>query len=103
MKEKTPYLDIALFGCTLGLMAFAAGGCFRSIELVKEGDYRLEYTSVGLKTDVSKIEAEKTTNGTIRVLVDGVKTDVSERNREIIEASGTAVGNVGEKIVEGLK
>lgn len=101
-KDKVPYLDIALFAA--GIIALAAlSGCYRSIELVKEGDYRLEYTSMGLKTDVSKIEAEKTTNGTIRVTVDGIQTDVSERNREIIEASGTAVGNVAERVVEGMK
>lgn len=83
--------------------AVVCAGCFRSIELVKEGDYEFHYTSVGLKTDVSRIKAEKMTNGCVRVMVDGVKTDVSERNREIIEAGGTAVGSVAEKVVEGMK
>ena len=78
-------------------------GCYRSIELVREGEYTLTYTAVGLKTDVSKIEAEKTTNGTVRVVVEGVATDVSERNAKIIESSGTAVGNIAEKVVEGMK
>jgi hypothetical protein len=58
---------------------------------------------VGLKTDVSKIKAEKSTNGTVRVLVEGVATDVSERNQGIIESSGTAVGNIAEKVIEGVK
>jgi hypothetical protein len=78
-------------------------GCYRSIELVREGEYSLTYTAVGLKTDVSKIEAEKMTNGTVRVVIEGVATDVSERNAKIIESSGTAVGNIAEKVVEGMK
>lgn len=93
---------------TLALFAFFAvltllTGCYRSIELVREGEYSLTYTAVGLKTDVSKIEAEKTTNGTVRVLVEGVATDVSERNAKIVESSGTAVGNIAEKVIEGVK
>lgn len=93
---------------TLALFAFFAAltiltGCYRSIELIREGEYSLTYTAVGLKTDVSKIEAEKMTNGTVRVVVEGVATDVSERNAKIIESSGTAVGNIAEKVVEGMK
>ena len=89
--------------CVSALIFSAVAGCFRSIELVKEGDYRCEYLSVGLKTDVAKIEVEKNTNGTVRVVIDGVVTDVSARNQGIVEASGTAVGNVAQKVVEGLK
>lgn len=93
---------------TLALFAFFASstlltGCYRSIELIREGEYSLTYTAVGLKTDVSKIEAEKTTNGTVRVLVEGVATDVSDRNAAIVESSGTALGNIAEKVVEGMK
>lgn len=93
---------------SLALFAFFAvsillTGCYRSIELVRESEYSLTYTAVGLKTDVSKIEAEKSTNGTVRVLVEGVATDVSARNAKIIESSGTAVGNIAEKVVEGMK
>jgi hypothetical protein len=93
---------------TLALFAFFAvsillTGCYRSIELIREGEYSLTYTAVGLKTDVSKIEAEKSTNGTVRVFIEGVATDVSERNAKIIESSGTAVGNVAKEVVEGMK
>ena len=93
---------------TLALFAFFAvsillTGCYRSIELLREGEYSLTYTAVGLKTDVSKIEAEKTTNGLVRVFIEGVSTDVSERNAKIIESSGTAVGNIAEKVIEGVK
>ena len=85
------------------LAALAFSGCYRSIELVREGEYSLTYTAVGLKTDVSKIEAEKSTNGTVRVFIEGVATDVSERNAKIIESSGSAVGNIAEKVIEGVK
>lgn len=92
---------------TLALFAILAAtlltGCYRSIELVREGEYSLAYTAVGLKTDVSKIEAEKSTNGTVRVFIEGVATDVSERNAKIIESSGTAVGNIAKEVVEGMK
>jgi hypothetical protein len=93
---------------TLALFAFFAvsillTGCYRSIELVREGEYSLTYTAVGLKTDVSKIEAEKMTNGAVRVFIEGVATDVSERNAKIIESSGTAVGNVAKEVVKGMK
>jgi hypothetical protein len=93
---------------TLALFAFFAvsillTGCYRSIELIREGEYSLTYTAVGLKTDVSKIEAEKSTNGTVRVFIEGVATDVSERNAKIIESSGTAVGNVAKEVVKGMK
>lgn len=84
-------------------VAALAAGCLRSIELVKDGDYRCEYLAIGLKTDVERIEVEKCTNGTVRVVIDGVATDVSERNQGIVEASGTAVGNIAERVVEGIK
>ena len=85
------------------VVAFSAG-CLRSIELVRTADgYDFEYTNIGLKTDVSRIEVEKSTNGTIRCMIDGVATDVSAENKHLIEASGTAVGNIAEKVVEGMK
>lgn len=84
--------------------AAALAGCLRSIELVRTPDgYDFEYTNIGLKTDVSRIEVEKSTNGTIRCVIDGVATDVSAENKQVIEASGTAVGNVAEKVIEGLE
>ena len=43
------------------------------------------------------------TNGTVRVFIEGVATDVSERNAGIVESSGTAIGNVAEKVIEGMK
>ena len=85
------------------LVALAFTGCYRAITVTRFDEYELTYRAVGLKTDVSKIEAEKMTNGTVRVVVEGVATDVSERNAKIIESSGTAVGNIAEKVVEGLK
>ena len=89
--------------CLCASVLILLTGCYRSIELVREGEYSLTYTAVGLKTDVSKIEAEKMTNGTVRVFIEGVATDVSERNAKIIESSGTAIGNVAEKVIEGVK
>jgi hypothetical protein len=89
--------------CLCASVLILLTGCYRSIELVREGEYSLTYTAVGLKTDVSKIEAEKSTNGTVRVFIEGVATDVSERNAKIIESSGTAVGNIAEKVIEGVK
>ena len=84
--------------------AMCAGCGIRSIELVRTPDgYDFEYTNIGLKTDVEKVEIEKGTNGTIRCVIDGVATDVSAENKHMIEASGTAVGNVAQKVVEGLK
>ena len=100
VNSSTPSLPHSL---TLTLvLSILLTGCYRSIELVREGEYTLSYTAVGLKTDVDTIEAEKTTNG-VRVLIKGVATDVSERNAKIIESSGTAVGNIAEKVVEGMK
>lgn len=87
----------------LPLVLLAVSGCYRSITVTRYDEYELIYRAVGLKTDVSKIEAEKLTNGTVRVTVEGVATDVSERNQGIIESSGSAVGNVAQKVVEGLK
>ena len=87
----------------LALAALAFTGCYRSITVSRYNEYELTYRAVGLKTDVSRIEAEKMTNGTVRVLVEGVATDVSERNAGIVESSGTAIGNIAEKVVEGMK
>ena len=105
-QTSTVHLHLKPSPKSLALFAFFAAtiltGCYRSIELIREGEYSLTYTAVGLKTDVDTIEAEKTTNG-VRVLIKGVATDVSERNAKIIESSGTAVGNIAEKVVEGMK
>ena len=92
---------LSLYLCASVLILLT--GCYRSITVSRYDEYELVYRSVGLKTDVSKIEAEKMTNGTVRVLVEGVATDVSERNAGIVESSGTAIGNVAEKVIEGMK
>lgn len=85
------------------LISLALTGCMRSIEVIKEGDdWRASYTSLGLKTDVDSIEVEKKSDGFIRVKVKGLVTDVSEENKEVVAATGTAVGNIAEKVVEGV-
>ena len=98
-------LCVSLRLCVSALIFSAVAGCgFRSIELTRTPDgYDLSYLNIGLKTDVEKFEIEKGTNGTIRCVIDGVATDVSAENKHMIEASGTAVGNVAQKVVEGLK
>lgn len=84
--------------------AMCAGCGIRSIELVRNADgYDFEYTNIGLKTDVTRVEVEKSTNGMVRCVIDGVATDVSAENKRMIEAGGTAVGNIAEKVVEGFK
>ena len=87
----------------LSLAALAAG-CMRSISLVRNSEgYDLEYRNIGLKTDVSRIEIERMTNGAIRCSIDGVATDVSAENKKIVKASGGAIGEVAGKIVEAAK
>jgi hypothetical protein len=100
-SESTPNPSKLSLCLSASVLIFLTG-CYRSIELVREGEYTLSYTAVGLKTDVDTIEAEKTTNG-VRVLIKGVATDVSERNAKIIESSGTAVGNVAKEVMGGVK
>ena len=79
-------------------------GCYRSIEVIRKGDdYSARYRSVGYATDVDNIEVEKSPDGNVRVKVNGLKTDVSAENKEIVSAGGTAVGNVAEKVIEGVK
>ena len=92
---KNSIVGLGLIASTLLLLS----GCYRSITVSRTDEWDLTYRSVGLKTDVSKIEAEKAADGTIRVIVEGVATDVSERNAAIVESSGTALGN----IIEGAK
>ena len=102
VNSSTPSLPHSPTKLSLFLSAsvlILLSGCYRSITVSRTDEWNLTYRSVGLKTDVSKIEAEKTTNGTVRVLVEGIATDVSERNAAIVESSGTAVGN----IIEGAK
>lgn len=104
--SSTPSLPHSPSKLSLGLCAsvlITLAGCYRAITLTRLNDYELKYRAVGLKTDVSRIEAEKTTNGTVRVYIEGVATDVSERNAKLIESSGTAVGNVAKEVVEGMK
>ena len=102
MKKK---LCAPLRLCVSALIFSAVAGCgFRSVELVRTPDgYDLSYLNIGLKTDVEKVAIEKSTNGMVRCVIDGVATDVSAENKRMIEASGTAVGNVAQKVVEGLK
>ena len=94
-----PHSPTKLSLCLSASVLILLSGCYRSITVSRTDEWNLTYRSVGLKTDVSKIEAEKTTNGTVRVLVEGIATDVSERNAAIVESSGTAIGN----IIEGAK
>lgn len=86
--------------------AVALTGCFRRIvveRLDSAGDgYVVTYLNVGFATDLSTLEVQKwPTNVTVRV--NGVKTDVSKENSNIIAAGGTAVGNVAQKVIEGVK
>lgn len=99
----TAYVSAAKKLCAVLLVALALTGCMRSIEVIKDGDdWRASYTSLGLKTDVDSIEVEKKSDGFIRVKVKGLVTDVSEENKKIVDSSGTAVGNIAEKVVEGV-
>lgn len=98
-----PHSPTKLSLCLCASVLITLTGCYRAITLTRLNDYELKYRAVGLKTDVSRIEAEKTTNGTVRVYIEGVATDVSERNAKLIESSGTAVGNVAKEVVEGMK
>ena len=103
VEQRTVKNSIVGLGLITSTLLLLLTGCYRSITVSRYDEYELVYRSVGLKTDVSKIEAEKMTNGTVRVLVEGVATDVSERNAKIVESSGTALGNVAEKVIEGMK
>ena len=85
-------------------LATMAAGCMRSISLVRNNEgYDFEYRNIGLKTDVSHIEIERQTNGVIRCVIDGVQTDVSAENKEIIKAGGAAAGEIAGKIIEAAK
>ena len=103
VEQRTVKNSAVRLGLITSTLLLLFSGCYRSITVSRYDEYELVYRSVGLKTDVSKIEAEKMTNGTVRVVVEGVATDVSERNAKIVESSGTAIGNVAEKVVEGMK
>ena len=94
-----PHSPTKLSLCISASVLILLSGCYRSITVSRTDEWNLTYRSVGLKTDVSKIEAEKAADGTVRVLVEGIATDVSERNAAIVESSGTAIGN----IIEGAK
>lgn len=97
-------------------VAAICGGCMRTITIEKhdpipvgtnaatfiEGGYTLRYRNVGLKTDVSSISAKKTDSG-VTITVKGVATDVSPENGEIVAAGGAALGNIAEKVIEGVK
>lgn len=114
-KARIEYAALRLFGSphwrasakaaailTASLVLFT--GCMRTIDIVKnDAGWEVHYTNLGLKTDVSSIEAEKTAEGVIKVKVKGLTTDVSAEHKEIVAAGGTAVGNVAEKIIEGVK
>lgn len=114
-KAHIEYAALRLFGSphwrasakaaailTASLVLFT--GCMRTIDIVKnDAGWEVHYTNLGLKTDVSSIEAEKTAEGVIKVKVKGLTTDVSAEHKEIVAAGGTAVGNVAEKIIEGVK
>ena len=88
----------------LAALALIVSGCMRTINIAKnDTGWEVHYTNFGLKTDVSSIEAEKNESGTIKVKVKGVTTDVSAENKEVVAATGTAVGNIAEKVIEGIK
>ena len=89
----------------MAAVILTATGCCRTIDIVVngEGTWEAHYANYGLKTDVSSIEAEKTAEGVVKVKVKGLTTDVSAENKEIVAAGGTAVGNVAEKIIDGIK
>lgn len=75
------------------LVAGVCGGCMRVLEITRTPDgFEVDYLALGLKTDVSRIEAARETNGTVRVVINGVATDVSARNAGIITAAGAAAG-----------
>jgi uncharacterized protein YceK len=85
-------------------VAAVISGCMRSISLTKSGEgYDFEYRNIGLKTDVSRIEVERQTNGVVRCVIDSVQTDISAENKEIIKAGGAAAGEIAGKIIEAAK
>lgn len=115
LRENSSFTGIAIFAA---LFLFA--GCCRIVTIEKhdpkpvfdatgtnvvdyvDGGYDFRYRSIGLVTDVDGIEATKDENG-VTIKVKNLKTDVSKENKEIVGASGTAVGNVVEKAIQGAK
>ena len=97
------------------LVASACAGCMRVITIRKhdpipvctngtayvDGGYTFNYRNIGLKTDVSSISAEKTADG-VTIKIKGFATDISPESKETIGATGTAVGNIAEKVIEGV-
>ncbi len=99
-----------------GLALTVLSGCMRIITIEKNdpivvnetlvsetSGWTVTYRNIGLKTDVDSIVAKRTETGAIEVKVNGIATDVSAENKEIVGATGTAVGNVAEKVVEAIK
>lgn len=100
----SPHWRAATKAATVLTAMLCLAGCMRSIDIIKnETGWEVHYSNIGLKTDVSSIEAEKTAEGVIKVKVKGLATDVSAENKQVVAAAGTAVGNVAEKIIEGVK
>lgn len=113
--EKIAACVAALWPILFVAALSALTGCMRSITITRHADlpatngveavsggWRLDYLALGLKTDVSSIKARRTVDGGITVEIDGVATDVSSRNAEIIESAGTAAGNAA-KAAASLK
>lgn len=116
---KLTALRLAVFLAFLAC-AYLLAGCGRIITIEKhdpfpvfddtgtnvisyvDGGYDFRYRSFGLKTDVDDIEATKDDKG-VSIKVKNIKTDVSAENKEIVGATGTAVGNVVEKAIQGAK
>ena len=62
--------------------------------------WKVDYFMFGLTTDMESMLAKV---GEIELRFGNLKSDISAENKEIVSATGTAVGNVAEKIIEGAK
>ena len=68
--------------------------------LLADKGWKVDYYMFGLTTDMESMLAKV---GELELRLGNLKSDISSENKEIVSATGTAVGNVAEKIIEGVK
>ncbi|MBR4353762.1 MAG: DUF1353 domain-containing protein [Kiritimatiellae bacterium] len=68
--------------------------------LLADKGWKVDYSMFGLTTDMESMLAKV---GELELRLGNLKSDISGETKEIVSATGTAVGNVAEKIIEGAK
>lgn len=91
------YSLIKRLSCALLLLG--AGCRFVDVDYSDDGSWRAKYYSYGVWTSLGFLDVSVSTNGTVRLKMDDLNSDVSTNHVTIVDSNGKVLAEVTSEII----